>query len=313
MRSRKRSFEVYSLSAIDLFASAMGAFIIMTIIMMPDYQNKVRSQGDLAILQELAGKTESQLDESEAGLADILKALQAAQVRHRELEAEEDVISSEVATLNAELQARNEQPPPPPPVEELVEEDEPQSNKVSFRFLGLKTKKMRILFLIDMNGYLAQHQALVSDTVMRALDSLQSGYEFSILGFQELDAGPKYYRWPGGNGLAKVSKSTRGQARRFLTSLAKDFRGASSVLGAFEQAYSSKADAIIFLSDGLPNPQYNDGLSPSRLARTVTLANTGNKEIHTVTIGDYFKYQGTVEFMEALARANSGGFLALAQ
>jgi len=28
---------------------------------------------------------------------------------------------------------------------------------------------------------------------------------------------------------------------------------------------------------------------------------------------DYFKYQGTVEFMEALARANSGGFLALAQ
>jgi hypothetical protein len=313
MRSRKRSFEVYSLSAIDLFASAMGAFIIMTIIMMPDYQNKVRSQGDLAILEELAGKTESQLDESEAGLADILKALQAAQVRHRELEAEEDVISSEVATLNAELQARNEQPPPPPPVEELVEEDEPQSNKVSFRFLGLKTKKMRILFLIDMNGYLAQHQALVSDTVMRALDSLQSGYEFSILGFQELDAGPKYYRWPGGNGLAKVSKSTRGQARRFLTSLAKDFRGASSVLGAFEQAYSSKADAIIFLSDGLPNPQYNDGLSPSRLARTVTLANTGNKEIHTVTIGDYFKYQGTVEFMEALARANSGGFLALAQ
>jgi von Willebrand factor type A domain len=313
MRSRKRSFEVYSLSAIDLFASAMGAFIIMTIIMMPDYQNKVRSQGDLAILAEFAGKTEAQLDESEAGLADIRKALQAAQVRRRELEAQEDVISSELAMLNAELQARNEQPPPPPPIEELVEEDEPQSNKVSFRFLGLKTKKMRILFLIDMNGYLAQHQALVSDTVMRALDSLQPGYEFSILGFQELDSGPKYYRWPDGNGLAKVSKSTRGKARRFLDGLAKDFRGASSVLGAFEQAYSSKADAIIFLSDGLPNPQYNDGLSPSRLVRTVTLANTRNKEIHTVTIGDYFKYQGTVEFMEALARANSGGFLALAQ
>jgi hypothetical protein len=36
-------------------------------------------------------------------------------------------------------------------------------------------------------------------------------------------------------------------------------------------------------------------------------------EIHAVTIGDYFKYQGTVAFMESLARANSGGFLALAQ
>lgn len=313
MRSRKRSFEVYSLSAIDLFASAMGAFIIMTIIMMPDYQNEVRSQGDLAILEEFAGKTEAELDESEAGLADMRKALQAAQVRQRELEAQEDVISSELATLNAKLQARNDQPPPPPPVEEVVEEEEPRNNKVSFRFLGLKTRKMRILFLVDMNGYLAQHQALVSDTVMRALDSLQSGYEFSILGFQELDAGPKYYRWPEGNGLAKVSKSSRGQAKRFLKGLARDYRGASSVLGAFEQAFSSKADAIIFLSDGLPNPQYNDSLSPTRLVRSLTLANNQNKEIHTVTIGDYFKYQGTVEFMEALARANSGGFLALAE
>lgn len=313
MRSPKRSFDVYSLSAIDLFASAMGAFIIMTIIMMPDYQNKVRSQGDLAILEEFAGKTEAQLDESEAGLADILRALQAAQVRQRELEAQEDVISSELAALNAKLQASRDQPPPPPPPEEVVEEEETQSNKVSFRFLGLKTKKMRILFLIDMNGYLAQHQALVRDTVMRALDSLQSGYEFSILGFQELDAGPKYYRWPEGNSLAKVSKSTRGQARRFLAGLAKDFRGASSVLGGFEQAFSSKADAIIFFSDGLPNPQYNDSLSPSRLVRTLTIANNKNKEIHTVTVGDYFKYQGTVEFMEALARANSGGFLALAE
>jgi hypothetical protein len=313
MRSRKRSFEVYSLSAIDLFASAMGAFIIMTIIMMPDYQHDMRSLGDLAALEEFAGKTEARLDESEAGLADILKALQAAQVRSRELEAEEDLISSELATLNAKLQARNEQPAPPPPVEQIEEKEEPRSNKVSFRFLGLKTRKMRILFMIDMNGYLAQHQALVGDTVMRALDSLQSGYEFSILGFQELDAGPKYYRWPEGNSLAKVSKSTRGQARRFLDGLAKDYHGASSVLGAFEQAYSSKADAIIFFSDGLPNPQYNDSLSPSRLVRTLTLANNKNKEIHTVTIGDYFKYQGTVEFMEALARANSGGFLALAE
>ncbi len=313
MRSRKRSFEVYSLSAIDLFASAMGAFIIMTIIMMPDYQNKVRAQGDLAVLEEFAGKTEAQVDESEAGLADILKSLQAAQVRHRELEAEEDVISSELAALNAKLQARNDQPPPPPPPEVVVDEEEPLNNKVSFRFLGLKTKKMRILFLVDMNGYLAKHQQLLRGTVMRALDSLQSGYQFSILGFQELDSGPKYYRWPEGNGLAKVSKATRRQADRFLKGLAKEYRGASSVLGGFEQAFSSKADAIIFLSDGLPNPQFNDSLSPSRLVRTLTLANNQNKEIHTVTVGDYFKYQGTVEFMEALARANSGSFLALAE
>jgi hypothetical protein len=303
---------VFSLSAIDLFASAMGAFIIITIILMPDYQKEVRSQDDLQYLQELAGKTQAELDQSESGLASIMQALQAAQTRQRQLQAEEDTVSSEIAVLQARQQAHEEQPPPPPP-EPQEEDDEEESKAVSFRFLGLKTNKTRIIFLMDMNGYLAEHQQLVRATVLRALDSLQPGYEFAILGFQQLDSGPKYHRWPADNSLVKVSKSSRRQARLFLDSLAKEFRGSSSLLGAFEMAFSSPADAVILLSDGLPNPEFNGNLSSTRLVRSITLSNTRNREIHTVTVGDYFKYQGTVEFMEALARANSGGFLALAK
>ena len=64
---------------------------------------------------------------------------------------------------------------------------------------------------------------------------------------------------------------------------------------------------------GLPNPAFNENMPPGALVRAITLRNVPGKEIHAVTIGDYFKYRGTVEFMESLARANSGGFLALAQ
>jgi len=70
---------------------------------------------------------------------------------------------------------------------------------------------------------------------------------------------------------------------------------------------------MILFSDGLPNPNFNKDLPPAALVRDITLSNTGNKEIHAVMLGDYFKYRGTVEFMESLARANAGGFLALAQ
>ena len=289
----------------------MGAFIIISIILMPDYQKEVRSEGDLQFLQELAGKTEAELDQTDAGLASVLKALQAAQTRQHQLEAEEDTISSELETLEAERQARNEQPPPPPA--QPQEDEESGSKDVSFRFLGLKTNKTRILFLMDMNGYLSEHQKLVRDTVLRALDSLKTGYQFAILGFQQLDSGPKYYRWPEGNGLATVSRKSRKQAVTFLNGLQGKFRGSSSLLGAFEYAFASPADAIILLSDGLPNPEFNGNLSSTRLVRSITLSNTRNREIHTVTVGDYFKYSGTVEFMEALARANSGGFLALAK
>ena len=312
MRSRRRTFEVYSLSAIDLFASAMGAFIVISIILMPDYQKEVRSQGDLEYLEELAGKTEAILQETEEGSRNLLEALLAAQTRQQQLQAEYETVSSELETLEAEQQARLDQAPPPPP-SPVVTPDTDGSNQVTFRFLGLKTDKKRILFLVDMNRFLAGHEALVRRTVIRAMDSLQTGYRFGILGFQQQDAGPRFYRWPEDGGLANMNGRTRAEARAFLDGLQGRFQGSAPLLSAFEQAFQSPAEAIVLISDGLPNPAFNAGLSSSRLVRSITVSNTRGKEIHAVTIGDYFKYRGTVEFMESLARANAGGFLALSE
>ena len=312
MKSRRRIFEVYSLSAIDLFASAMGAFIIITIILMPDYQKEVRSQGDLEYLEELAGKTQAMLEETEEGSKNILEALLAAQTRQQKLQAEQAEVSSELETLNAKQQARNDQPPPPPPSPVVTPEKE-GSNQVTFRFLGLKTDRKRILFLVDMNAYLAGHEALVRRTVIRGMESLQTGYEFAILGFQQQDSGPKYYRWPADGSLADMSDRSRSDAIGFLQALSDKFEGASSLVSAFNVAFQSPAEAIILISDGLPNPAFNNNLSGGTLVRAITVSNARGKEIHAVTVGDYFKYRGTVEFMESLARANSGGFLALAE
>jgi hypothetical protein len=311
VRARRRNFEVYSLSAIDLFASAMGAFIIITIILMPDYQKEVRSQGDLEYLEELAGKTQALLEQTEEGSKDLLDALLAAQTRHQQLQARHEVVSSELETLNAEQQARNDQPPPPPP-SPVVTPDKKGSNQVTFRFLGLKTDRKRIMFLVDMNQFLGRNEALVRRSVIRAMESLQTGYQFSILGFQQQDSGPKYYRWPADGSLADMTDRSRADAIAFLKKISTEFEGSSSLLSAFDTAFQSPAEAIILFSDGLPNPAYNSNLSPGRLVRQITVNNSKGREIHAVTIGDYFKYRGTVEFMESLARANSGGFLALA-
>jgi hypothetical protein len=312
VRSRQRNFEVYSLSAIDLFASAMGAFIIIAIILMPDYQKEVRSQGDMEYLEELAGKTQAMLDKTEEGSENILEALFAAQTRHQQLQAREKIVSSELETLDAQQQARNDQPPPPPP-SPVITPDKEGSNQVTFRFLGLKTDKKRILFMVDMNKYLAGHESLVRRTVIRGMESLQSGYEFAILGFQQQDSGPKYYRWPADGSLAKMSDQTRDEAKKFLESLSRKFEGSSSLIDAFNVAYQSDAESIILISDGLPNPAFNKNMGPGSLVRNITVANAKPMEIHAVTVGDYFKYRGTIEFMESLARANDGSFLALAQ
>jgi len=312
VRTRLRSYGVFSLSAVDLFASAMGAFIIITIILMPDYQKEVRLEDHLVLLESMAADTQARLDQTEAGKDSLQKALLAAQTRHMQLQAEQDIVAAELQTVNAKLTAREKQPPPPKPEPDDTPEDT-GSRMVTFRFLGLKTDATRILVLVDMNKYLAEHEALVEKTVIRALDSLQQGYEFAILGFQQLDTGPRFYRWPEGDGLAVMSPRNRATAYRFVHSLSGHFEGGSPLTAAFHAAFASPAQAIILVSDGLPNPAFNDNLPPKALAQNITLANTQSLEIHTVTVGDYFKYKGTVDFMETLAGANNGGFLALAE
>jgi hypothetical protein len=312
MRSRLRNLGVFSLSAIDLFASAMGAFIIITIILMPDYQKEVRLEGHLEQIESMAGETEALLNDSELGINSTFESLTTAQSRQQELQAEQEIMSSELETIKARLQAANDQAPPPEP-SPVETEEELGSNLVTFRFLGLKTDKTRILLLIDMNKYLAEHQTLVANTVARALESLQPGYEFGILGFQQLDGGSRYHRWPENGDLIEMNASNRSKANRFVQQLSGQFEGSSSVRDAFNVAFESTAEAIVLISDGLPNPAYNGGLPPRALIQDIVLANKQGKEIHAVTLGDYFKYKGTVEFMENLARANSGNFLALAQ
>lgn len=312
MRSRLRNMGVFSLSAIDLFASAMGAFIIITIILMPDYQKEVRLEGHLAYIESMAGETESILNDTELGIISMSESLTTAKAREMELQAEQEIVSSELETIRARLQARNDEPPPPPP-SPVETEEEKGSNLVTFRFLGLKTDRTRILLLIDMNKYLSDHEALVARTVVRALDSLKSGYQFGILGFQQLDSGPRYHHWPDNGELVEMNAENRAKAQRFAFQLAGKFEGSSSLRDAFAQAFETPAEAIILLSDGLPNPAYNGGLPPRALVQDIVLSNTNGIEIHSVTLGDYFKYKGTVEFMETLARANAGSFLALAQ
>lgn len=113
MKSRLRHMGVYSLSAVDLFASAMGAFIIISIIMMPDYQKEAVLEGQLAYIESLQGETEAILNDTEKGIVSMTEALRTAQTRQVELQAEQEIISSELETINARLQARNDQPPPP--------------------------------------------------------------------------------------------------------------------------------------------------------------------------------------------------------
>ena len=203
-------------------------------------------------------------------------------------------------------------PVPEPVAEEPAPAPTPAKAKITFSFLGMKTKKDDIVVALDMNRCLGGHEESVKKATSRIIDSLQDNHALRVLGFQQTDSGPRTRIWPSAGNLRRVNASSKSEATRFASNLTNSFGGSASMLDAFTKMINGPGEAIFLVSDGLPNPRANNGLSPSRLAQEITRLNNGRKEIHTVVVGNYFDYSGTVEFMENLAGRNSGQFMALA-
>ncbi len=295
------------MSAIDLFASAMGAFIIISIILMPDYRKEVIAQGDNTLLERLRAESEDALVDADQQRSEAQSRRDFAQQELAELMAQASRLRNDVEDAEQQLMADHDPPPPPEPAEDLSPEDQ-----VSFRFLGLKTDERRFLLIIDLNRFLEPHAGLMARTVSRTLDSLRDHHEFGLLAFNQQDSGPVFMRWPADGDLVNASRRNLDGARQFLAGLQGRYVGSSPILGALEAGLASDADALVLFSDGLPNPSYNNGLDGPGIIARVSRNNREGKEIHAVTIGDYFKYRNTIQFMETLAKANGGGFMALA-
>ena len=320
MKRASRDTNVFSLSAVDLFAAAMGAFALLAIILLPYYQREIRENtpenavSDLLRAAETSSEEtvekrkalESQRAKSAQNVSDIKS--DATEVLAR-LKAAQDALKEKQALAEAKAIPRPEPTPEPKPA--VVET--PSKSTLTFRFLGMKTAKDDVAIALDMNRCMGGHEETVARAVTRIIDSLQDNHALSMVGFQQTDSGPRTVSWPPGGGQRNiVSAGAQSDAKRFAESLTRQFGGSASMLDAFNTLLNGPGDAIFLVSDGLPNPRANDGLSPERLVRRLTQLNNGRKEIHTVVVGNYFDYDGTVEFMEDLAAANGGQFMALA-
>lgn len=317
-RRNERNIEVFSMSAIDLFAAAMGAFALIAIILLPYYQNELREKTpDNAISQLLRAAQESSVETEEQRKAlEIKRSAQRQNVSDIKSDAQElleRLRAAEAALLEKQASAT---PPPATPVPDPIAEEPgptPEPATVSFRFLGMKTTADDIVVAIDMSRCMGGHEASVNKAAERIILSLQDNHAVKVVGFQQTDRGPQIRQWPASGGLRQINAGgTKTGAINFSKGLTRQFGGSASMLDAFDKMLAGPGQAIFLVSDGLPNPNANDGLTPNRLADEISRRNNGRKEIHSVVVGNYFDYRGTVEFMERLAARNNGQFMALA-
>lgn len=307
MRSPNRETSVFSTSAIDLFASALGAFILLVMILFPYYRNAGSADSwseveDLMLKRRLA----------QGEIEDLLADQEQAQSELEQLQRVNAGIEQSLSRLRNELRDAKTQVadiPVPEPVIVEVPEPKPTSvvSGVEFSILGLATEAKSFVIVVDMSGSMIAYSDLMFSSVIDILAPLTEENTFAIIGYQGAPA-PYIHTFPRTNRLVQATAANLQAGREYASSLSQRFAGSTPTHQALLAALQFPAEAIILLSDGEPDS------SPNSIIRDITSLNRyDRKEIHTVAIGDYTENRALVLFLQTLARQNNGDFVGVSR
>ena len=307
MRRLNRETTVFSTSAIDLFASALGAFILLVMILFPYYRNEgsddaySRTQ-EIQDLRRLAsGEIADLLAEQRISTSE----LQDMDRANRGIQEQISRIRRQVADIKTQL--AEEPVPEPEPVEDITEPPQALVSGVEFSILGLATEAKSFVIVIDMSGSILSYTDLMVNSVLEMLEPLDESNRFAIVGYHGTPS-PVLWSFPDHSGLVEGTPANIEAAKNYVLSLARRFSGSTPTHYALLSALQYPADAVILLSDGEPDN------SPGFILQDITGLNRyQDKEIHTVAIGDYTQNRGLVMFLQTLARQNGGDFVGVSR
>ena len=144
MRRRKnREINIFSISALDLFASAMGVFLLVAIVALPYY---LKVDPDLV---DQVGQAKEQISKLESEK----KQLQKEQLKKDE----------KIASLEAKNRALR--------------------NEHITTLLGIATSAKSFVLLVDMSGSMEAYRTIVSETVAKIIESFGDDYRLQIIGY----------------------------------------------------------------------------------------------------------------------------------
>lgn len=310
MRARKRDISIFTVSALDLFAAALGAFILIVLILFPYYQ---RGGTDVSMeeLEDLVQKRREAASTTQTEMAEI-RALEAeiALLDRQYRTAEQNMSETEDRLQEVLIAISEVEIPDPPPIPEPDPEPTPTppqsvSRGVEFSILGLATDQKDIAIVVDMSGSMDQHRSKVTAAINEVLSVLKEDNRFVILGYR---GGPTYETYPASGRLTPASDANLSGARRFVSGLSRNFGGGTPTQSALMRALNMGPEAIILMSDGAPD----DG-DPGSIIANITAVNRGRAEIHTVAIGDYTSDRRLTLFLQELAARNQGDFVGRAR
>jgi len=216
-------------------------------------------QSEIRFLDKEYLTTQTEMSETEAKLAEVLKAI------------------TEVEIPDPQPQPEPIPDPTPTPRPEPPEPPRSINRGVPFSILGLATDKREVVILVDMSGSMKAHRSKVTQALNEILSQMKPDNRFAIIGYR---GGPTFDSYPSNGQMVRADSATLSRARAFVNNMPNNFGGGTPTQGALVRTMNMRPEAIILMSDGAPD----DG-KPGAIIRNITLRNRGRAEIHTVAIG----------------------------
>ena len=326
MKKRSREINIFSMSALDLFASAMGAFILITIVLFPFFPNlsdsskriveeKARLEQERAKLrQERTG-----LEQERAKLKQEKAKVSKTKVEDAELQREKARLEQEQARLRQErakleqerarLEQESTQAPKTKnnPLEERIKALEEQINGTSV-LLGIKTTAKKFVIAVDMSGSIYQprgqdYRQFITLSVRDMLASFQSEIELVLVGFHAPNGKAQLHFWPENRHYFRVQKNTRNRVVATINNWMGLVDGGTPTREALLAALALNPEEILLLSDGAPSEDWR------QVVNAVTAQNRKKIPIHAVAIGNYVAKRDFIDFLVQLTKRNNGYFV----
>ncbi len=323
MKKRSRELSIFSMSALDLFASALGAFILITIVLLPFFPNLNMSGQEKAELEQAEAELEQAKAELAQAEAELAQAKAKSEREKAKLEREkakleqekakleqakakapkaESQLEKRVKALQKELErAKSKAPKTKSQLEKRVEALQQEIDDTTV-LLGIKTKAKKFVFVIDMSGSIYQpgqqdYRQFITLSIQDMLAAFKSEIEVCLIGFQESN---RLHYWPQNRGYFQVKKNTRDRVVGQVKNWMRLVDGGTPTRAALLAAIALDPEEIILLSDGAPSEDWR------MVVRAVTAENRRKIPIHAVAVGNYVADRKFIDFLVQLTERNNG-------
>ena len=298
MKKRSREINIFSMSTLDLFASALGAFMLITIVMLPFFPNLNISGREEAELRQAKIK----LEQATAELEQVKAELQQAKANSERDRATLDRQTAKLEREKTQLErAMAKIPQTKSQLEKQVAALQQEIDDTTV-LLGIRTKAKKFVFVIDMSSSIYQpeqhdYRQFIALSMQDILAAFKSEIEVRLIGFQGADL---LHYWPQDEGYFQVKKDTRDRVVSLVKNWMKSIGGGSPTRVALLAALELHPEEIILLSDGAPTEDWH------MVVQAVTAENKQKIPIHAVAVGNYTADRDFIDFLVQLTEQNNG-------